>query len=379
MQKTTFIKEFQSWAKKNKVLTDTSAEQYGSYLNYLKKEDYFAEDFKNIFETIENFYNKNDILYALTYCDKLFAEFIGTKKKYKDKMGDEWSNSRSAIVKLLMFLSSKGITCNYGDNLDDIRSKINKTNIHKIDGIEGLIGEIGINMFVKLAVEQSYFFDPGIVENRHKELSGLFTQKCSIPARLTTKEDEDVGDYYLEVKECNSKNKPIKAVFHAKEENIHISVDIDSDGNNNVRQTIKNQTGYTVCEGKESIFQNYVISHIWGCAFDPRYFTSLWNIVLIPAWANPLMDKIKPEEGSPASILQSTFMAICKRLYFDPLFKIEDWRDIQIEKEPSILCSKDVIGSDKCSDKVYNIKLLGKKDELSKAKVGKISVEPVEI
>ena len=42
MKKLPLIKDFEKWAKDNEVLTDTSAELYGSYLNYLKKEDYFG-------------------------------------------------------------------------------------------------------------------------------------------------------------------------------------------------------------------------------------------------------------------------------------------------------------------------------------------------
>ena len=127
-----------------------------------------------------------------------------------------------------------------------------------------------------------------------------------------------------------------------------------------------------MCGGEDSIFQNYIISHIWGRAFDPRYFTSLWNVVIIPAWANPLMDKIQPEEGSPASILQSTFMAICHKLYFEGYpfpngtLKVDNWDGIKLQEQPSILCSKDIMDNE-----TYNINFLFEKE--TDVNVGRIN------
>ena len=58
-------------------------------------------------------------------------------------------------------------------------------------------------------------------------------------------------------------------------------------------------------------FSNYIISHIWGRAIDPRYFTSLWNIVLVPAWANHLLDKPNPAPSTLAAKFKDTLMEIC--------------------------------------------------------------------
>ena len=78
---------------------------------------------------------------------------------------------------------------------------------------------------------------------------------------------------------------------------------------------IKKYTGYTVAEGIDSIFKNYIISHIWGKAYDPRYFTNMWNIVLVPAWANSLLDKDNADEGTLEYILKETIMKIIIKLY----------------------------------------------------------------
>ena len=359
MVKTQMIKDYESWAKKNKVIADTSASLYGTYLNYLKKDEYFGAKFRTDFECIENFYDNNDTLYALTYCNKLFADFKDTSENYPQK-NSEWSNSRSAIVKLLSFLSSKGITCNSGDCLEIMRKKIHKPDIHKIDGIEGLVSKLGIRTFVQMAIEQSYFIHPSVVVKRHKVLVKLFDNNNILDARKSQNEDKEIQFGYKQELDKNQYH------FIQYKEDGKVEYDFlikpDKNGNAPVRSIINQYTGYTMCGGEDSIFQNYIISHIWGRAFDPRYFTSLWNVVIIPAWANPLMDKIQPEEGSPASILQSTFMAICHKLYFEGYpfpngtLKVDNWDGIKLQEQPSILCSKDIMDNE-----TYNINFLFEK------------------
>lgn len=39
------------------------------------------------------------------------------------------------------------------------------------------------------------------------------------------------------------------------------------------------------------------ISHIWGQAFRPYLFTSLWNVVIVPAYLNDLLDKHADNAG----------------------------------------------------------------------------------
>ena len=49
-------------------------------------------------------------------------------------------------------------------------------------------------------------------------------------------------------------------------------------------------------------------------AIEHSYFLGE-DVVIIPAWANSLMNKINPEKGSPAGIIQATFKSICNILY----------------------------------------------------------------
>ena len=145
-------------------------------------------------------------------------------------------------------------------------------------------------------------------------------------------------------------------LFTSKEEGKTIDnypILIDNDGNAKVRSLINDTTCYTVSAGKENIFQNYRISHVWGRAFDPRYFTNLWNIVLVPSWANDLLDKPNARPRTLESKLQSTIMRICEVLYFDGI-KERDWNTLKLSNKPSVINGgKDVV---KPSNEVKGIK-----------------------
>ena len=104
-------------------------------------------------------------------------------------------------------------------------------------------------------------------------------------------------------------------------------------------QLIKDRTGYALgATSDKKHFRNFIISHIWGHAIDPRYFTNLWNIVIVPAWANHLLDK--DEEGT----LASAFKATIQKIIID-LYKLDnnnyDWKSIEMDdptcKEKEVL------------------------------------------
>ena len=330
-------KNFRKWATSQKLLTPNSLNKYISYLNYPASKFNLGS-----LTTIEAFFNNGDILYALSYCDKMVSDLEGMKAQASQTNIKDIQDAISAYKKLSLFLCTKRMACTTGDSLDQDRNRISKSALHKIDGIEGLVAMLGVEKFVKMAVEESFFFHPSIINERHEELLKLFGSQSPIPARKTTKEDQNAA--YSQ----QQNNGQWKFV----ESNLNISIERDKDGNQNVRKIIKGYTGYTVGEGKGSIFQNYIISHIWGRAYDPRYFTSLWNIVLIPAWANPLMDKVNPDQESFASLLQSTLKKICEELYFGG---INNWGGIQMQNSPGVSTTKDVIHGD------FNVNIIGEK------------------
>ena len=206
--------------------------------------------------------------------------------------------------------------------------RINKSQLAKIDGMESLLKILGEDGFIKAVIENTYFFSPTLVHSRFEELSELIFDGKDIPARRSTQEDfyriEGARRFFVDKGfEC-----PIK---------------LDKDGNAEVRRIINAKTGYTISQGKKSIFQNYFISHIWGRAYDPRYFTSLWNLAIVPAWANSLMDKMADEESDElehlAAKLKSTVETVCWNLY-----EMEKlcWGNLKMEK-PQMFSSDYVV------------------------------------
>lgn len=94
-----------------------------------------------------------------------------------------------------------------------------------------------------------------------------------------------------------------------------VSIIIDYDGNDFVRTAIHRYAGVWVCENNRvNMLRNYVISHIWPYTADPFYFSSLWNVVIIPAHCNDIMDK-DPKLHPIVASIQNLFRAICYLLY----------------------------------------------------------------
>lgn len=200
--------------------------------------------------------------------------------------------------------------------------KINKKYLyHQLDGMADLLVAVGGEKeFFTMAIEGSYFFDKELickVEPVEKQIDDK-TYKIW-QARNTT--DNNIKDSLpitqsQEVKYKNGKEKTINFNYYkykfGEEEFV---VEIDPNGNRFVCDLINKSTNLNLGSGKNSIIQNTIISHVWGQAYNPRYFKSLWNIALVPAWANSLMDKEKCEEHTLASKMRATVMEICKHRY----------------------------------------------------------------
>ena len=110
---------------------------------------------------------------------------------------------------------------------------------------------------------------------------------------------------------------------------------IDYDGNDFVRTAIHRYTGVWVCENNRvNMLRNYVISHIWPNTADPFYFSSLWNVVIIPAHCNDIMDK-DPKSHHVVAAIQNLFRAICYLLY-NPNNYLTDIENILKQSNPEI-------------------------------------------
>ena len=302
-------------------------------------------------EAVDSLLKEGDYLYARTIVDGMSYIAEKFKKAIIAMTGTNTFNDKCSALKLFRKyletdLSGLKVKGTYNNNT--YRNAINKPMLAKIDGIVALANEIGEDKFIKWAIEQSYFFAPDIVAERmNKLIEDLENKTTPLPARKTTKNDKDAEEGYF--------HSEIDGNTYYIDGDIKIPVTLSKDGNDFVRSLISNETGFTVGAGKDNIFQNYIISHLWGRAYDPRYYTNFWNIVLVPAWANSLLDK-NGEEGSLASKLKATFMAISKKLY---MAKGVNWNGLNMT-EPQIPNNNDVRKGD------YSIKILCKKDNKGK-------------
>ena len=302
-------------------------------------------------EAVDSLLKEGDYLYARTIVEGISYIAEKFKKAIIAMTGTNTFNDKCSALKLFRKyletdLSGLKVKGTYNNNT--YRNAINKPMLAKIDGIVALANKIGEAKFIKWAIEQSYFFDPIIVADRmNKLIKDLGNKTTPLPARKTTKNDKDAEEGYF--------HSEIDGNTYYIDGDIKIPVTLSKDGNDFVRSLISNETGFTVGAGKDNIFQNYIISHLWGRAYDPRYYTNFWNIVLVPAWANSLLDK-NGEEGSLASKLKATFMAISKKLY---MAKGVNWNGLNMT-EPKIPNKDDVRKGD------YSIKILCKKDNKGK-------------
>lgn len=344
---------FNKWAKRRNI---TSINNYRTWLNQLP--NYLNNNLTRFPKTIQNeiksikflnnylnlindFIIAGDGLYALSVYDKVY-EVLKLSMPHLKKL----SNCHSAMMALGVFLNEHDFSNDFFNNLSNPinfvrlqqRSVITSPSVlHKIDGMNSLIFQLGgYNGFIKSAIRESYFFDPNLVANcfLSSPYQARHTTDCTINITNASKGMTNVPYKITDI------NPP-----------FYNNVNIDPHNNTAVHNIIKQLTGVTVSNGKKCLMQNYNISHIWGRAWDPRYFTSLWNIVLIPSWANSLMDKINPPIGSLASKMIATYMAICYNLYRSCLTK----SNYGLSVFPSITNSNDIVHG------TYIINLIGAK------------------
>lgn len=198
--------------------------------------------------------------------------------------------------------------------LDTIKKSFTKTSgeLYQYDGMESLIKELGYDKIIKLAIESSYFFAKDIAEHRFDEIIKKINCNDILPARSSDKTN-------ISKTANQGKHAIIRGQLCYQDDNtppvfVH-PIELDGNGNAKVCSIINEYTGYNLAYKSDlKPFLNFIISHIWSRAIDPRYFTNIWNVVLVPAWVNHLLDK-ESGEGSLSSMLKATFMKICIKHY----------------------------------------------------------------
>lgn len=388
-----FKGKYQEWLGKNGV----NEKSFGAYCPQDKyKGNYLFLDLIGIFA-----YNEEYL-----YVNALFEEWktVIDSKNVNRKTS---FNRYSYLYKYKQFIEikiygkrkltndeKKDLESKCGD-LQSIRDSINNSMNPKIDGMDSLISYVNEKQFIKLAIESSYFFSSTLVKKRFKEIHDYICDKkeedpafenegCKyLPARYTQKnENNEDGNHEPNENEgkvyfmCPNTSEGLCVIYQdgARGENTKCNGQICGGGNGNSRvcKLIKDRTGYALgATTDKKHFRNFIISHIWGHAIDPRYFTNLWNVVIVPAWANHLLDK--EEEGT----LASTFKATIKKVIFK-LYKLDEngnykWEDIKMDcpnyKEDEVFNG----------NKSYQINIIEGLPEGEKISLGRISKEIVRI
>lgn len=181
----------------------------------------------------------------------------------------------------------------------------------EIDALDNFIKlHDGEENLIKAIVESSLFFKKEYVKTRNKELNNLIKNKSKLFVR-----------YSLAFNNIfNIKNKKEGKKF-TRDNTVRIPASpfnmiIDNDGNAENRRIIKKLTNHKVSSGVKSSIKNYIISHVWGITDNPLFFSSLWNIVLIPVYYNFILDK-NDEHHDIVKRVKDEFKLICIKEY-DP-------------------------------------------------------------
>lgn len=174
--------------------------------------------------------------------------------------------------------------------------------INNNDGIESILSLFKTEMeFINHYFSKILFFSIENVNQQSENLIRKIKNEEKIPVRFSEKSKKHF--HYFDEKDLiksrkkTFKNKKEAIKFSSNNDLFHtkskIKIKIDKDGNYSVRKEIRNYTGYRVSEGAISDYKNYTISHIWSNTSNPYFFTSLWNISLIPQAFSFILDKSK--------------------------------------------------------------------------------------
>ena len=360
-------KTYKEWLKKNGISEN-------SIDSYLMKDKYKDSELL-YFNIIASFLYYNERTYAYSVLNEWSS--IIDKGRNKKNRKSYWRKYKQFIQNIDIQKAidkckeTSGLINHKG--LQSVRASFNKTDLVQIDGMDSLINHFGKNEIIKLAVESSYFFDKKIASRRHKEIINILENNKTLPARKSQKNSESKED---NKEEGYQEENVDEVVYYNKNRERICSIIIDGNGNAKVCQMINDYTGYNLAYKLENKpFVNFIISHIWGRAIDPRYFTNFWNIVLVPAWVNHLLDKDINDVDSLASKLKATFMRICMN-YYD--FSNYSWGYFE-DSKPS--CDEKKYRNGKYKIQIIkSIKediIKEENEELNGAEVGKIAVENV--
>ena len=303
--------EYEKWLEEEKNISPASISSY-FFQDVYPMSGGNTEPYLTYFDVIANFIVRGDVTYAYTVLNEWEQNILNpvsgssssqaNRKTYFSKIYEFF------MIRATEYLPELGKVYNYTikeAKLNKIRKSYTKGELAQLDAMDTLIKAVDEDSFIKLAVESSFFFDPKIVNARFVEIIDKYNipDEKGLPARNW--DESKRAEYKLP-------------------KNLYVFK--DGNGNTEVCKLINRYTGYALnVTLDKKPFINNIISHIWGNATNPLFLTAFWNIVLIPAWANHLMDKPMANDMSLLTRLQSTFRAVCMKLY---KMKSFDWSAI---------------------------------------------------
>ncbi len=333
------IEEFKTWMKEFCDFNDTTINNRIS--NCRKVESCYGD--------LEDLYCKDGctkIITALTYSTKDEKENLPPKHIIPiDGNIRNGSATLKSAVKLYVEFEEDFSAKEEKENelidemfVEEVEDKIEDKSDMK-NGFNSLFDLINTSEdeFIRFFIKNTLFISPEYVENQVQELHQQIENGEKIPVRFSLKMKEHfkaTGKYVSTIK--NRKD----AVNISREFDIYskrrsgVKVKFDSTGNKSVVDAIEKYTKCRVSTSQSHII-NYSISHVWAQTFDPFFFSSLWNIVLVPSYLNPIMDKPKHQQKLNGEI-QGLIKAICNELY-NPN---ELLNDSLIEMESAVICKK---------------------------------------
>ena len=199
----------------------------------------------------------------------------------------------------------------------------NKELNNEIDGTEAFLSLFNtLDDFYVYFFKNIIFFNPATVKEQSIALLKKVDENDKLPVRFSMK----TKDLFHIPTENNQRgfikkrfaNKKVAQDFAETNRLVHnntgISVCIDKNGCYYPRNEIFLATNHKVSIGSKSDMVNYVISHVWGNTDNPLFFSSLWNIVLIPNHLAYILDK--PDTNSHLiSTVKILVRAACFQLY----------------------------------------------------------------
>lgn len=187
-----------------------------------------------------------------------------------------------------------------------VRSVYLTKNDDTLDGMQPLYEKYsGLGDLVTEAIENCLFADKKIESVQFNALCTAISNNDPIKARES--------------------KKHINGVFNG------INISKDSNGNAEIDRLFSQLLNFPLKTTPAAI--NFAISHIWGRAYDPSYFSSLWNIVLVPQYINWVIDKNEKTKNGyfPGNILAETLKAILTKFY---TFSSKNWSAIKLSGAP---------------------------------------------